>query len=99
MYWSVTSTVDLIVRSDVAKEYDPPVVSPPDVTLPPCEDLDLPDCDAASTVHSVTDHPSSETVTLLVENVPEETSTVGSSLVDSDDELLASRLPGYLNSF
>ena len=30
---------------------------------------------------------------------PEETSPIGASLIDSDDEPIASRLPGYLNSF
>ena len=30
---------------------------------------------------------------------PEETSPLGASLIDSDDEPIASRLPGYLNSF
>ena len=36
----------------------------------------------------------SATTTLLPEDGPEETSTMGPSLIDSDDELLASRLPG-----
>ena len=33
------------------------------------------------------------------ESGPEETSPMGPSLIDSDDEPIASRLPGYLNSF
>ena len=41
----------------------------------------------------------SETVISLADAGPDETSTMGPSLVDSDDELLASLLPGYLNSF
>ena len=32
------------------------------------------------------------------ESGPEETSPIGASLIDSDDEPIASRLPGYLNS-
>ena len=34
-----------------------------------------------------------------LETGPEETSPMGPSLIDSDDEPIASRLPGYLNSF
>ena len=41
----------------------------------------------------------SEAVVSVSEFGPEETSPTGPSLVDSDDELIATRLPGYLNSF
>ena len=41
----------------------------------------------------------SEAVVSVSESGPEETSPMGPSLVDSDDELFATRLPGYLNSF
>ena len=35
----------------------------------------------------------------VLEGGPEATSPMGPSLIDSDDEPIASRLPGYLNSF
>ena len=41
----------------------------------------------------------SEVAASASESGPEETSPVGPSLIDSEDELIATCLPGYLNSF
>ena len=41
----------------------------------------------------------SETADSVFDPVSEENSPIGPSLLDSDDELIASRLPGYLSSF
>ena len=43
--------------------------------------------------------PSSELAVPALDSAPEETSPIGPSLVDSDDELIATRLPGYLSNF
>ena len=48
---------------------------------------------------SLADEPSSELVVPALDSAPEETSPIGPSLVDSDDELIATRLPGYLSNF
>ena len=48
---------------------------------------------------SLADEPSSELAVPALDSAPEETSPIGSSLVDSDDELIATRLPGYLSNF
>ena len=48
---------------------------------------------------SLADEPSSELAVPALDSAPEETSPIGPSLVDSDDELIATRLPGYLSNF
>ena len=48
---------------------------------------------------SLADEPSSELAVPALDSAPEETSPIRPSLVDSDDELIATRLPGYLSNF
>ena len=48
---------------------------------------------------SLADEPSSELAAPALDPASEETSPIGPSLVDSDDELIATRLPGYLSNF
>ena len=48
---------------------------------------------------SLADESSSELAAPALDPAPEETSPIGPSLVDSDDELIATRLPGYLSNF
>ena len=48
---------------------------------------------------SLADEPSSGLAVPALDSAPEETSPIGPSLVDSDDELIATRLPGYLSNF
>ena len=102
-----------VVTSDVATAYDPPA-SPSSVLLSLHVSSELPDPDVRPLeLHTDADSQvaveSPEDVvgslcalfvsTPLTGTALEETSTMGLSLVDSDDELLASRLQGYLNSF
>ena len=109
----------VVASSDVASDYDPPVVPPSDDPLPrqdgsdlPEIDVDSPDCHSETDVEAtvdppeeisrvdfLSDHSAPETVTFLTEDGPGEASTIGHSLVDPVDELLASRLTGYLNIF
>ena len=48
---------------------------------------------------SLADEPSSELAAPALDPASEETSPIGPRLVDSDDELIATRLPGYLSNF
>ena len=48
---------------------------------------------------SLADEPSSELAAPTLDPASEETSPIGPSLVDSDDELIATRLPGNLTNF
>ena len=84
---------------DVGTEHDhlgvtlpvlPPADSVESVADPP-EDL--------SVVGSLGAYSSPETVVPESDSVPLVTSPMGTSLVDSDDEAIATRLPGYLNCF
>ena len=84
---------------DVGTEHDrlgvtSPVLPSADSVEPvadPPEDL--------SVVGSLGADSSPETVVPESDPVPLVTSPMGASLVDSDDEAIATRLPGYLNSF
>ena len=62
-----------------------------DVSVAPSNDFTVDGSLAAQSV--------SEVAASASEAGPDETSPVGPSLIDSDDELIATRLPGYLNSF
>ena len=99
---------------DAVTAYDPPVETPLVVSQIPSGDPVVPALDVASpnASRSTVDPPDDFSVegSLVacsghsdVASVSEaglvETSTMGPSLIDSDDELLASRPPGYLNSF
>ena len=85
------------VRDDVeATETDfasPGLLSPvsADITIDPPDDFTVVGSLAAQSV--------SETAASVSDAGPEDTSPMGLSLIDSHDELIASRLPGYLNSF
>ena len=84
---------------DVGTEHDrlgvtSPVLPPADSVEPvadPPEDLPV--------VDSLDADSSPETVVPESDPVPLVTSPMGAGLVDSDDEAIATRLPGYLNSF
>ena len=85
------------VRDDVeATETDfapPGLLSPAssDITIDPPDDFTVDGSLAAQSV--------SETAASVSDAGTEETSPMGPSLIDSENELIASRLPGYLNSF
>ena len=86
-----------------------PAASVPEVVEVDVEQSDVPSTDSTETLlEAVEDVPTGDS--LSAEPAPEgavpgllpvsaETSPMGPSLVDSDDEPIASRLPGYLNSF
>ena len=86
-----------------------PAASVPEVVEADVEQSDVPSTDSTETLlEAVEDVPAGDS--LSAEPAPEgavpglvpvsaETSPMGPSLVDSDDEPIASRLPGYLNSF
>ena len=86
-----------------------PAASVPEVVEADVEQSDVPSTDSTETLlEAVEDVPAGDS--LFAEPAPEgavpglvpvsaETSPMGPSLVDSDDEPIASRLPGYLNSF
>ena len=86
-----------------------PAASVPEVVEADVEQSDVPSTDSTDTLlEAVEDVPAGDP--LSAEPAPEgavpgrvpvsaETSPMGPSLVDSDDEPIASRLPGYLNSF
>ena len=87
----------------------PPASSVPETVEADVEQSDVPSTDSTDTLlEAVEDVPAGDP--LSAEPAPEgtvpglvpasaETSPMGPSLVDSDDEPIASRLPGYLNSF
>ena len=86
----------------------PPASSVPETVEADFEQSDVPTTDTDTLLEAVEDVPAGDP--LSAEPVPEgavpglvpvsaETSPMGPSLVDSDDEPIASRLPGYLNSF
>ena len=87
----------------------PPASSVPGTVEADVEQSDVPSTDSTDTLlEAVEDVPAGDP--LSAEPAPEgavpglvpvsaETSPMGPSLVDSDDEPIASRLPGYLNSF
>ena len=62
-----------------------------DVSVAPPNDFTVDGLLAAQSV--------SELAASASESGPEETSPMGPSLIDPDDEMIATRLPGYLNSF
>ena len=86
-----------------------PAASVPEVVEADVEQSDVPSTDSTETLlEAAEDVPAGDP--LSAEPAPEgavpglvpvsaETSPLGPSLVDSDDEPIASRLPGYLNSF
>ena len=87
----------------------PPASSVPETVEADVEQSDVPTTDSTDTLlEAAVDVPAGDP--LSAEPAPEgavpglvpvsaETSPMGPSLVDSDDEPIASRLPGYLNSF
>ena len=87
----------------------PPASSVPEPVEADVEQSDVPSADSTDTLlEAVEDVPAGDPPS--AEPAPEgavpglvpasaETSPMGPSLVDSDDEPIASRLPGYLNSF
>ena len=92
----------------------PPTASPSAVDAPELVDPSVirPALPSASNVETLVDLPEDfpvdglltaepvpETVSSRPDSVSLVTSPMGASLVDSDDEMIATRLPGYLNSF
>ena len=86
-----------------------PAASVPEVVEADVEQSDVPSTDSTETLlEAVEDVPAGDPLSVepALEGAvpglvpaPAETSPMGPSLVDSDDEPIASRLPGYLNSF
>ena len=111
----VDRAVQAVVDScDAVTACNPPVDAAVVVSQIPPDDLVVPTLDVASPIGScpTVDPPDNFSVdgSLVACSVASDvasaseagvagTSTIGSSLIDSHDELLASRLPGYLNSF
>ena len=104
----------VVPSCDVGTNYDPPTDPSLVVVLPADGGSGLLELDITSPYFRYADSPgstldpaedasvassTSEIVTSVADVGPDETSHMGPSLVASDDELLASRLPGYLDSF
>ena len=109
---AAVETSDAFTVHDPPVEF-PPVASlladdVPEMVEPVFDQYDLPSAGSPETLLEVPDDTSvdgsltagsaHQNVSSASESVPDETSPMGPSLLDSDDEPIASHLPGYLNS-